>query len=123
MRLTHTRALDLATKVAANSPHTNFKMGCVITNKKKQLVSVGINQYKTHPLQYKYGSKHKWAIHAELAALAQSLGDAYHLYVVRLKKSGGLGMAKPCKACATAILEFGVEKVYWSTSDGTFDSN
>lgn len=61
--------------------------------------------------------------HAE-ARLVRKLGkDASMVVVVRvLKGTGKLAMAKPCKHCQSALKNFRVKKVYFTTDDGELSS-
>lgn len=83
------------------------------------------NGVKTHPLMKKFGFKDEQIyIHAEIAALAgpRISVEGRPLYVVRAKKlqDGTFvsGLAKPCKGCMQAILEFGISELVY-TLDGT----
>ncbi len=100
--------------------------GIVIKN---ELVSIGTNQVKTHPLQAKF-AKHYQAIHihAEIDAIAKAvkkvdarLLSKATLYVTRVKqdREGAYiyGLAKPCQGCARAIASFGINRVVWTNDE------
>lgn len=117
MRLTKEQAFELAAKVADMADHRSHKLGAVILDSQKRLVSVGHNSYRTHPLQKKFNpNPDKIHLHAEIMALSRlSREDQPHsIFVVRVKKGGGLGNAKPCKGCQAALSAFGVDSIYWS---------
>ena len=97
---------------------------------KGQVISVGRNQSRTHPLAAKY-SKHEAAIylHAELAAIINALNhvdkkdlNKSTLYIHRVKRPDKNstdwvdGIAKPCAGCAMAITAFGIKRVIYSTN-------
>lgn len=100
--------------------------GIVIKN---ELISIGTNQVKTHPLQAKF-AKHYQAIHihAEIDAIAKAvkkidpkrLANAT-LYVTRVKqdREGNpvYGLAKPCQGCTRAIASFGLKRVVWTNDE------
>ena len=99
---------------------------------KNEIISIGTNQMKSHPLQAKF-SRHYQAIHihAEIDAIAKALKriDAKRLtqaelYVARVKIDNRgkamWGIAKPCAGCDGAIESFGLKKVIW-TDDGYCD--
>lgn len=99
---------------------------------KSEVISIGTNQKKTHPLQARF-SRHVEAIHihAEIDAIARAVRriDAKKLaqctlYVARIKlDSGGntmWGMAKPCTGCERAIASFEIGRVVWTNDANTF---
>ncbi len=95
---------------------------CVV--KRNKIISFGHNKNKTHPLQNKF-TKHPEAIylHAEIDAIKNALKRVSTedllgstLYVVRTKKDGSEGLAKPCKGCMQAIESFGISKVVYTTN-------
>jgi pyrimidine deaminase RibD-like protein len=107
------KAVELA---KANPVQGLPKMAALIYDKKR-VVSYGLNQKKTHPLQARF-TKHPEAlcIHAEIAALAnarQSV-EGMVMYVARVNRRGEPRLAKPCKGCASAIIEFGLGNVEWT---------
>lgn len=55
--------------------------------------------------------------HAE-ARLAKKLTPGSVVLVVRIKRDGTLGSAKPCRACRSILRSVGVESVYYSGLDG-----
>ena len=102
---------------------------------KNEIISIGTNQRKSHPLQAKF-SRHYQAIHihAEIDAIAKAVKriDTRRLaqstlYVARVKldRTGGdwmWGLAKPCSGCARAIASFDIKRVVW-TVDAAYDNN
>lgn len=100
---------------------------CAMIVKKNQIISIGINKNKTHPLQAKFGkNKHAIFLHAEINAIINSLRHIpvdelkkCTLYVGRVLKSKKTGLARPCIGCQQAIFEeFQIKKVIFSSSDG-----
>lgn len=93
---------------------------------KNELLGLGVNSYKTHPFQARYG-KHEHAIylHAEVGAIhnaLKSMDDLSRkctLIVVRVTRDGKLALAKPCIGCYRCIVEFNISKVYYSTNEHT----
>lgn len=114
MKVRYRDAFELAAKLAANSTMRQ-KIGAVITDKFHNLLGVGFNILKTHPLQAKFGGDKKIYMHAEISALRQcKCGDPYNIYVVRLKSDGSLALARPCGSCCAALDAFGVTNIHWS---------
>lgn len=95
---------------------------CVV--KRNKIISFGHNKKKTHPLQNKF-NKHPQAIylHAEIDAIKNALKRlsvedlvGSTLYIVRTKKDGSEGLAKPCCGCMQAIESFNIGKVIYTTN-------
>lgn len=102
---------------------------------KNEIISIGTNQRKSHPLQAKF-SRHYQAIHihAEIDAIARAVKriDSKRLaqstlYVARVKLDSTAGnwmwgLAKPCTGCARAIASFDIKNVVW-TMDAAYGDN
>lgn len=64
-------------------------------------------------------------IHAEHTAINRAWRSNIKgttMVVLRLKKSGGLGMAKPCKKCEQKIVAAGIKNVVYTDVNGNFVS-
>jgi deoxycytidylate deaminase len=100
-----------------------FRVGAVIYYK-GSIEGEGYNQCKTHPR-----SPHPWGmIDAEFAAVLDAVrstsGHSWTsdilkhcgIYVVRLKKDGSFGNAKPCSFCAKMLYQVGIDDkdIYFS---------
>lgn len=76
---------------------------------------------KTHPLQARFalraGLPDKTSLHAEIRALIKVRRDFDTMVIARVNRKGELCLAKPCPVCQLAIIESGVEEVYYSTND------
>lgn len=116
----------------------NFKLGCVITYKKK-IISCGHNKDKTHPAQKKYnkyrnfnnsGNYIKHSIHAEIDAIShipfltgkmldnEDGWGKVSIYVYRSSKIKNLACARPCNACMEMIKNLGIKNVYYTEDYG-----
>lgn len=102
-------------------PIKNSKMVASIIYK-NNIISIGINQRKTHPFQKKYANNKYCLLHAEISAIKKALNrinlkelSKSTLYVCRRRKTGW-GLAKPCNGCALAIYEFNIKNVFYSTN-------
>ena len=95
--------------------------------KKKIILAIGANNYyKTHPLAKHYNYRYN-VIHSEFAALCgfknvKDLPDKCFMVNIRINKFEELKMAKPCKKCQRLLRNFGIQTVYYSTSNGEFES-
>lgn len=86
-----------------------------------RLVSVGVNQLKTHPLQKKFGMNAEAIyLHAEVDAIRNALKRVSPLdlqnatlYVAK-SKNGTARMSKPCTGCQKAIIHFGIPNIFWT---------
>ena len=106
----------LAKNVSKMSSH-NYKMGaCII--KSGNVISVGFNQVKSHPLAPRNG------LHAEFHAIHNSdtkdLKGA-KIFVYRENKKTKLpAMARPCEFCMEELKKQGFKWMYYSTNEYPF---
>jgi len=98
----------LAQKSMLKSKHS-----CVLTTKKGEIVSWGVNQNRTHP---KYGSKPPYfTLHAEGAALFDCIKKGCNPkgLIAYVYRKGGTN-SKPCKCCQALLARFGIKIIYHS---------
>ncbi|MBP3886713.1 MAG: hypothetical protein J6F30_03505 [Cellulosilyticum sp.] len=118
---------NVARTVSKTSQYPRIKIGCCIV-KKNVVLAVGVNKYKSHPLQKKYNKFRSMDeshihnnIHAELDAIIkcnrQDLIGA-SIYVYREDSFGNLRMCRPCEACRKLIRDSGIKEVYYTTGEG-----
>lgn len=88
---------------------------------KKQVLAVGINSRKTHPLSCRFNGPDKPCLHSELDAIIQVINQhgpeilkRCSLWNLRITKGGKIGSSKPCVGCERAIKAFGIARVYWT---------
>ena len=108
-------------------PVSGFRVVAMLI-KDRDVVSIGWNKKKTHPLQKRF-QKHEEAIylHAEIDCIAKALNKVSRddlqkctLYILRLKRPAKYAktfvraLAKPCSGCAGAISAFGIKKVFFT---------
>lgn len=131
-------AFYVAYTMALDGGVGNFLLGCVITCG-NQIVGKGCNTEKTNPTQKTYNlryrnfeegfySNREHSIHAEMSALRsisypvarQMNWSKAKAYVYRIAPGLPLrqGNAAPCEACAHALADAGIKKVYFSTETG-----
>ena len=106
-------------------------IGCVAVYK-KQIIGVGYNTNKTHPIQMKYnkyrdlewnGIQPKAKLHAELMCLLniKDLNIDFtkvKIFIYREDKNGHLASSKPCNACMRAIKDYGIKDIYYTINNG-----
>ena len=130
------RVINLLSRVASDitSPVGKARISACIVHQ-NELVSFGINELKSHPLQAKFG-KNEDAIylHAEVSAIKNALKivsqeemNNCKLYVCRVKFFDNtknrlvFGLAKPCDGCVRCISTFGIRNVIYTLNDGGYE--
>ena len=103
---------DLARKIATNVIRDKVHISFIV--RKNELLSIGTNEWKTHPkaLEMGYGYPR---VHSELNAytkLKNKDADKLVLMNYRFSPLGKLGMAKPCKYCLPWCLELFTRIIY-----------
>jgi deoxycytidylate deaminase len=98
-----------------------------------RLVSMGINSYKTHPLNLKYNyinkEKHKISsivgTHSEMSAVIK-LGSAdfskLTLINTRINRKNELDYSCPCAGCRDMIGKLGFKNVFYTTKFKKFEN-
>ena len=127
------KIVEMLTRLAIDNPgirNNQFKFGAGIVYK-NNLIATGVNSYKTHPLMAQWGqNEDSICLHAEIDAIKNALKlitpsqlAKCDMYIVRVKrpdpetKTWVHGLAKPCKGCRRAIVNFGLRNVYYTTDD------
>ena len=114
--------IEYAIEAAKQSSSESHRVGCIITDRKGNIISSGFNnETKSHPMQLKFaslvGMPEKMFLHAEIHALVRCNGTPHTIYVARITKGDNIGMAKPCPICELAIKESGATKVVYTYVD------
>jgi deoxycytidylate deaminase len=105
-----------------------FKLAAALTYK-RDLISIGLNIMRTHPLQKQFSRNDESVyLHAEINCISNALNHLTKeelkrstLYVYRVKKESIYkaswvdGMACPCEGCTAAIEAFNINRVIYST--------
>lgn len=110
---------EKATKIAKKLPDQKYKLVAIITDKRDNILSVGMNSYKkSHPTQAYYSEKvgngHQIYLHAELDAIIKLkyTDKPYAIHIVRVNNKGETLLAKPCPICKRAIKDVGIKEIY-----------
>lgn len=95
------------------------KIGAVVF-KGKKIYGTGHNGIRSSSISMRH---RRWeeSLHAEQAALLNldwSKLKGGSILVLRLSKSGKLGMCKPCQMCEKLIRYVGMKDVWYSTTSG-----
>jgi len=99
---------------------------------RSRLVSMGVNSYKTHPLNLKYNyiNKKKENInylvgtHSEMSAVIKlGLNNCSGLVLVnvRINRKNELDYSFPCSGCRDMIFKMGFDKVFYTTKNKVFE--
>jgi deoxycytidylate deaminase len=108
---------NLARQLSYKSDHDSHHLGCVITYKNR-VIGKGYNRNKTHPISH---GLYNNSIHAEMDALRSIRippKGRRIAYIVRERKDGTLGMARPCEACMSHFKANNVYRIFYSTYNG-----
>jgi tRNA(Arg) A34 adenosine deaminase TadA len=116
---------DVFKYLLANVHHADLIQNsrhCAAIVHKNEVLSIGWNKKKTHPMQKKYSSRpDRLFVHAEIDAITKikdkSILKDCDIYVLRLSKSDLISNSKPCPGCNNAIRDYGFKNVYWTTDD------
>ena len=98
----------------------NYRLGAVLIQK-GQLVSVGVNSYKTHPKR-RHRSEFPY-LHAEQQAIfryGMDRCEGLDLYVARIWKNNQYAGSKPCEVCQQLIDVIGIKNTYYIDDEGQF---
>ena len=115
-----------AHQIATISDYKKTHVGCVAVYQ-GQVIGLGCNCNKTHPVQKKYNRYRKDLmlpkLHVEISCLNQIKHlninfSKVKLYIYRIRKDQPFGMARPCPSCMAAIKDLGIRDVYYTTNDG-----
>jgi len=119
-----------AKHIAEMSDFNRIHIGCIAVQGNK-ILSTGFNTNKSHPLQMHYNRFRelhgdgmcKHSLHAEIACLVPLWSceidwSKVDLYVYRIRRDIGKGLARCCPACMEAIKELGIKSIYYTTNDG-----
>ncbi|HIJ11850.1 TPA: hypothetical protein HA278_07365 [Candidatus Woesearchaeota archaeon] len=92
------KATNVALPISVNITRPKKHVSVII--RKNEIVSVGTNNFRTHPLAKRYGYRFE-EVHSELDALLRYRGIKDNLTLVnfRYNRFGDMRMSKPCCLC------------------------
>lgn len=116
---------NLAVQLAVDLNH-RFRTVAVITDKCNRIVSVGTNSFlKTHTKQFQYAMElhqpDRIYLHAEIHAITKNLRRSsyfYSIYIIRIGQRGEIRLAAPCDLCRKAIMDVGIEEIFFTNNRG-----
>lgn len=120
-----------AKEISKNSDFNKIHIGCIAVYQ-GNIIGVGYNSNKTHPVQ-KYYNKYRNnriycgylapKLHAEISCLntirfMDINFSKVKLYIYRSRKDQEYGLSHPCPSCMAAIKDLGIKHIYYTTNDG-----
>ncbi len=131
MESKHIKFINILESKVINQPKLfSARIGALVVYKNKP-IAFGQNYFRTDPFQAKYnGNGFQLQLHAEVNAIKKSLKkisleqlSKSIMYVVRLKFSPDSGhfewgLSKPCQGCQKCLVEFGIQKIIYTTDEG-----
>lgn len=122
------RYFAMAKNASKMSDYTRCQHGTVVVYKGK-IIGAGYNCCKSHPIQRAYnierftGDSNPHSLHAEIHALyplmtADIDWSKVCVFNYRQKRTGELGMSRPCASCMRMLKDLGVHHIYYTTDDG-----
>lgn len=108
-----------AIRQAERSTFYRARIGAVVV-RGGRILGRGYNRIRYYHESRHIIHKHKESLHAEVDAIINSPCNlrGATMYVARLRKDGGLALAKPCKYCAELINKCGIKRVIYTTDLG-----
>lgn len=135
----HLRYLNFLEKMAINMDFScektsRCRVASLITIK-NDIISVGTNNFKSHPFQTKFQrNEQSIFLHAETDAIKNALKivnvedlSRSVLYVLRVKYEDPSkrkivwGLSRPCVGCQRAIVTYGIRRVIYSLDESGYE--
>jgi hypothetical protein len=107
---------DLAKQISLTVQRDRVHVSLVI--RKNKLISVGTNNWKTHPKTVELGYMLPY-LHSELDAVRKinTSIDKLTLINYRFSKTGHVGMSRPCKYCMPWCVNM-FDNIYYTNEEG-----
>ncbi len=105
-------------KATNRSTHKRHMSGCVIVNRKGDIISDGCS----HASSFRLNELN--SIHAEIHAVARGRHDNLRGCIAYIqttaRKSGNIVVGKPCLSCAISLRSVGIETAIYTVDNETF---
>lgn len=110
------RFFEIAEKASILSTHPKHKMAAVLV-KKNKIISIGVNQLKTHPkAPTPYNTIH-CEFHSVINSKLNDFSDC-SIYIYRKTPGGRMANSKPCFSCEKMLYSISINKIYYSDDNG-----
>ena len=108
--------LELGRKISETVQRDRVHVSLIV--RKNKLITVGTNNWKTHPKTVELGYMLPY-LHSELDAFRKLDGNFDKLVLMnyRFSKTGCIGMSKPCKYCMPWCVNM-FDKIYYTNEEG-----
>ena len=112
---------NFALPISLDIPRPKKHVSIIV--RKNEIVSVGTNNFRTHPLAKKYGYRFD-EVHSELDALLRYRGprDNLKLFNFRFNRFSDMRMSKPCCNCLPWCMVI-FDTIWYSTDNGMVNLN
>jgi len=114
------KAIIARAKTACNKSTCEHRVAAILY-KGGSVLRASCNDIRTMGYRKKYFFHGEPSRHAEMNAIHGIPRDVISkcsMLVLRLDKQGEIRSAKPCHACASALLDAGIKKVYYTSYSG-----
>jgi len=110
------KLIDSALPIALEIPRAKKHVSIII--RKNEIVSLGTNDFRTHPLAKKYGYRFD-EVHSELDALLRYKGTKDNLRLInfRFNRFGDMRLSKPCCKCLPWCVAL-FDDIWYTTNEG-----
>jgi len=112
------KLIDVAKPLCMNLDRKKKHVSIIVS--KGEIISIGTNQFKTHPIAKAIGYRYS-EMHSELNALLKTdQRKNLHLYNFRFNRFGEMRIAKPCCLCmpwCKAVFK----SIHFSSRDGMLE--
>tara|TARA_Y100000034_G_C6879259_1_gene402600 strand:- start:1126 stop:1482 length:357 start_codon:yes stop_codon:yes gene_type:complete len=110
------KLIDIAIPISINIPRPKKHVSIIV--KKNEIVSIGTNHFRTHPMAKQYGYQFD-EVHSELDALIRYKGQKNNLKLVnfRFNRFGNMRMSKPCDICLPWCKVI-FDEIFYTTNEG-----
>ena len=119
------RNFELARNIAHSSIYGKIRHGAVLV-KGGSVINASFNKenFSSFGSRFRRSGHGPATVHAELGCvlgLSRDSTTGADIYVCRINKKGEFRSSKPCPMCHEALKHVGVKRVYYTTSEGTFE--
>jgi hypothetical protein len=110
---TMTKVIETALPVSLEIPRPKKHVSIIV--RKNEIVSIGTNNFRTHPMAKRYGYRFD-EVHSELDALLRYKGSKDNLTLCnfRFNRFGEMRKSKPCRFCLPWSIAL-FDKIYYTT--------
>lgn len=115
----------IAISVSENSNHPDHSHGAILFRGGGNIIARAANSvgYSQFGAQFRLDGENA-SRHAEIAAitgLPKEVTSGASVLVIRITRSGVLGLSKPCDMCVACMRTAGIKRVFFSTNSGTIE--